>query len=64
MPKNLKSNSSEPRQPGTGRCTEINLPDEIRKRTYELFEARGCHPGHEMDDWLEAEREIKGHFGV
>jgi hypothetical protein len=32
--------------------------DEIRTRAYELFLARGAQPGREMEDWLQAEREL------
>jgi hypothetical protein len=32
----------------------------IRIRAYELFEQRGREQGHEMDDWLLAEKEIHG----
>ena len=31
----------------------------IQKRAYELYLSRGQSPGHEMDDWLQAELEIK-----
>ena len=34
----------------------------VAKKAYELFEKRGRKPGHSMDDWLEAERIIKGKF--
>ena len=30
----------------------------IRDRAYRLFESRGQQPGHALDDWLQAEREI------
>ena len=30
--------------------------EQIRKKAYELFEKRGCQPGHELEDWIEAER--------
>ncbi len=30
----------------------------IRVRAYELFEQRGCEHGHDMDDWLRAEKEV------
>jgi hypothetical protein len=43
-------------------CPIECLPDLIRKHAYQLFEARGHQPGHEMDDWLQAEREIKHHL--
>lgn len=33
--------------------------DEIRQRAFELFEARGGQEGHELEDWLRAESEIR-----
>jgi hypothetical protein len=33
-------------------------PEEIRRRAHEVFKARGCAPGRELDDWLTAEREL------
>ncbi len=30
----------------------------IGRRAFELFQRRGCAPGYEMEDWLEAEREL------
>lgn len=32
----------------------------IEKKAYELFEKRGRKSGHSMEDWLEAERIVKG----
>jgi hypothetical protein len=32
--------------------------EEIARRAYELFIARGGQPGHELDDWLQAESEL------
>jgi hypothetical protein len=32
--------------------------DRIRELAYELYERRGHKPGHEEQDWLQAEREI------
>jgi hypothetical protein len=34
--------------------------EEIRRRAYEIYLQRGKQPGHELDDWLQAEREIEG----
>lgn len=34
----------------------MNLHDEIAKVAYELYLRRGCVHGHDLDDWLEAER--------
>ena len=41
-----------------GHNSQPDLNGEIRQRAYELYEARGCTPGHEHDDWLTAEREV------
>ncbi len=32
--------------------------DEIRKRAYEIFLARGGRPGSALQDWLQAESEL------
>jgi hypothetical protein len=32
--------------------------EQIRKRAYELYVARGREPGREIEDWLRAEREL------
>ena len=45
-----KSNSS---------CMSGDLTAKIRVRAYELFLKRGSTPGHAMEDWLQAEREVK-----
>ena len=31
---------------------------EIRSRAYEIYLARGAEPGRELEDWLQAEREL------
>jgi hypothetical protein len=40
--------------------TPINedLRERIEQRAYELYEARGSEPGHELEDWTKAEAEI------
>ena len=37
----------------------INLDDEIRRLAYLFSERRGFEPGHENEDWLNAEREVR-----
>jgi Protein of unknown function (DUF2934) len=37
-----------------------SLRTRISLRAYELYEARGCLEGFDMQDWLQAEREIAG----
>ncbi len=41
---------------------DADVEELIRRRAYELFEARGCEPGHALEDWLRAEREIRHHL--
>lgn len=35
------------------------LEHQIRQRAHELYQERGRKEGHELDDWLRAEEEIK-----
>ncbi len=32
--------------------------DQIRQRAYEVYLRNGMHPGNDLDNWLEAEREL------
>ena len=34
--------------------------DKIRRRAYELYVERGGGPGRDIEDWLQAERELTG----
>jgi len=45
-----------------GASTPINLPDcytRIAELAFYKAESRGFEPGHELDDWIEAEWEFK-----
>ena len=42
----------------TSTPAEVSV-EAIRDRAYELYEARGGEPGHDFDDWLQAERELR-----
>ena len=35
------------------------LDEEIRRRAYEIYLQRGEQPGRDLDDWLQAERELE-----
>lgn len=39
---------------------KIHVPtlEEIQSRAYQIYLARGCKHGHDMDDWLQAEYEL------
>jgi hypothetical protein len=38
---------------------EANLTADIAKRAFELYCERGCQDGHDVEDWLQAERECR-----
>ena len=40
--------------------TQDDIRKLIEKKAYELYEKRGKKPGHSAEDWLEAERIVKG----
>jgi hypothetical protein len=48
---------------GAGRkaSAETTSPtlEDIARRAYEIFLARGGEPGHETEDWLQAEKELR-----
>jgi hypothetical protein len=48
-------------QTKTGEVSVLNWTrdEEIRRRAYEIYLERGEQPGRELDDWLQAERELK-----
>jgi hypothetical protein len=52
-PSTLASKSDQP-------TVLIPVKQQIRQRAYELYEQRGRTDGHDLDDWLQAERGIKG----
>ena len=42
--------------------TDQAVREVISRRAYELYEQRGCQPGHEIEHWLEAENEIAAYL--
>lgn len=32
---------------------------DVARRAYDLYLARGCEPGHDLEDWLQAERGLR-----
>jgi len=37
----------------------LPLEDRIRRRAYELYLQRGSEPGSELNDWLQAEEDMR-----
>ena len=55
--------STKPKQAETAGEEREGLMDstreqEIRDRAYEIYQQRGGQPGDEVQDWLQAEREL------
>jgi hypothetical protein len=59
------------RQPGPGKSTRADAPresrdlppEQIARRAYERFEARGGEHGRDQEDWFSAEQELRGARG-
>jgi hypothetical protein len=50
--------SDRARRTRSDAATDISEND-IARRAYDLYLARGGEPGHDVDDWLQAERELQ-----
>jgi len=46
--------------PGVEMSSDEPRMTRIAKRAHELYEARGGNDGRDIDDWLQAEREVDG----
>jgi hypothetical protein len=43
---------------GEDRLLDSTREERIRRRAYEIYMERGGEPGHDREDWLQAEREV------
>lgn len=60
-PANGSSDTSKPaRTPkkSNGAAEPFNHSDAVARRAYEIYQRRGGNHGADLDDWLEAEREL------
>ena len=49
-----------PKKPASGAPdSNLNDPEAVARRAYEIYQRRGGRDGADLDDWLEAERELK-----
>ncbi len=48
---------ADQREPRRNRATTPSH-DDVALRAYELFQARGSEPGHDLEHWLDAESEL------
>jgi hypothetical protein len=50
---------ARPAKNSDGAAEDFNDPDAIARRAYEIYQNRGGNHGADLDDWLEAERQLK-----
>jgi hypothetical protein len=62
MPRRKKQDVAEDRPRAPRRVAPMNAPTEsdIASRAYQLFVQRGGEHGRDWEDWLLAERELRG----
>jgi hypothetical protein len=61
---NMSDRTTDPHGNATATPTSGQPESEsIARRAYERFEMRGGEHGHDQEDWLEAEREIRNERG-
>jgi DUF2934 family protein len=54
-----KMQKAVPQEPARESPRREVTDEEIRQRAYEIYLDRGATPGLELDDWLQAERELR-----
>jgi Protein of unknown function (DUF2934) len=58
MPKKSTTLQDPPSPENGGRSACLALHNAIASRAHQIFLERGAAPGRELDDWLQAEREL------
>jgi hypothetical protein len=59
MQTTIKNNKKKSQNRTTnGNFGTVPRLDKIAARAHEIYLARGAEAGHELDDWLQAEREV------
>ncbi len=59
MPKQKKQPTTAHTKPAAKPVTAQPTQAEIARRAHEIYLARGGAAGSELDDWLQAERDLK-----
>ena len=60
MASKAKNNDSSERTKAQeqDRSLDLTREEKIRRRAYEIYLERGGEPGHDLEHWLQAEREL------
>ncbi len=59
MIKNMSAVAEPPAKTVATKSSKAPTEQDIAVRAHELFLQRGGEAGHEMEDWLQAERELR-----
>lgn len=59
MESNTSTKTHNPMQPSRPHSNREFNKDEISFRAYQIYVSRNREPGHALDDWLQAERELR-----
>ena len=57
-----QAGSAGPSPQSTAASRSEPTTEQIAQRAYEIYQARGGTEGQDLEDWLEAERELKRGF--
>ena len=52
------SKATDPQRWSSQEPRNDDLRQRIEARAYEIYQARGAEPGHDLDDWVQAESEV------
>ena len=63
-PQKPKSAPPQPAAQDAAEVSDAGIRKEIAKAAYQRAERRGFAPGHEVEDWLAAEAQVKARLGL
>jgi hypothetical protein len=63
-PPKTKTAPPQPAAKDAAEITDAGIRKEIAKAAYQRAERRGFAPGHEVEDWLAAEAQVKARLGL
>jgi Protein of unknown function (DUF2934) len=59
----VRKSSTKPGEPSQHDANKT-LQSQIQDRAYALYEQRGRSDGHDWEDWIQAEQEVRDKYGL
>ena len=59
-----RGSTDKPTKSSSLNVSNERLFESVRKRAYELYCKRGYKNGHDISDWVEAEKQVKKELGL